>query len=328
MREFRKIKAFAVLSALAFIAVQCGDKKGSSNDLTGKFTFIKGQVMVNAKPASLGGVVSINDKVEVKDKAAAILQFSSAAVLTLKSNSVLLVSSLIKGENGKATIELNQTAGSSFSKIAKGSADYSIKTPTAVAGVRGTSFELTVGTNGKKTQIKLLEGKVAVAKPVELTKGEEVAPVIVEAGQKVEADSSAAAVTKPATLTTVEKSSLQAMNKVEIVTPEVMKQIDEKKDTPAAAPAVVIPAEVEKHITGETASAISEEDLKKTEKEAPKKLTLSDIKKQYGSIALIETKNGKKYQGAFKQVGNNMEIITVDGKVKVPVTNIGRVTQQ
>ncbi|AFM13640.1 FecR family protein [Turneriella parva] len=153
-------------AVVALVAVGCGDKKDQTSLDSAKFTYVKGDVLVSGKPATLGQTVSKDATIEVKNNSMAVLQFSSSASITLKANSVLSIANLSKNESGKPVIELSQSSGASFSKIAKGQSEFSIKTPTAVAGVRGTSFELTVG-NGKTTQIKLLEGKVAVIKATE-----------------------------------------------------------------------------------------------------------------------------------------------------------------
>jgi hypothetical protein len=294
---------------VAFVAANCGEKKEQASLDSAKFTYVKGDVLVSGKAATLGQTVSKDATIEVKNNSMAVLQFASAASITLKANSVLSIANLSKNDSGKPVIELSQNTGSSFSKIAKGQSEFSIKTPTAVAGVRGTSFELVVG-NGKTTQIKLLEGKVAVAKiaptaTAEVVKEELAKATVVEAGQKIEAD--ATHVSKPTEITEGEKSSLQAMNTVEIA---------------PTSGKVVVPESVEKYATGVTASA----SLTEAAKPEVKKLTLADIKAKYGRIARIETKNGKAYVGYFNQTGANMTIQTVDGQISIPVASVQKVT--
>jgi hypothetical protein len=296
-------------AVVALVAVGCGEKKDQASLDSAKFTYVKGDVLVSGKPATLGQTVSKDATIEVKNNSMAVLQFSSSASITLKANSVLSIANLSKNEAGKPVIELSQSSGASFSKIAKGQSEFSIKTPTAVAGVRGTSFELTVG-NGKTTQIKLLEGKVAVIKATEGQTAESIKEdlaqaTVVEAGQKVDVD--AKAVSKPAEITESEKTSLQAMNTVEIA---------------PVSGKVVVPESVEKYATGAATSA----SLTDAAKPEVKKLTLADIKAKYGRIAKIQTKNGKEYVGYFNQQGAEMTIQTVDGQVRVPVANVQKVT--
>jgi len=61
------------------------------------------------------------------------------------------------------------------------------------------------------------------------------------------------------------------------------------------------------------------------EEEAAPEVTLDDIKKQYGSLSKVTTKNGKTFVGAFKQVGGKFEIITVKGKEVVSAPDIAKV---
>jgi len=299
-------KLIISLAAVSFVAVACGEKKEQASLESAKFTYVKGDVLVSGKPAALGQAVSKDATIEVKNNSMAVIQFASAASITLKANSVLSIANLSKNEAGKPVIELSQNNGSSFSKIAKGQSEFSIKTPTAVAGVRGTSFELSVA-NGKTTQIKLLEGKVVVAKP-DATKAELDQATVVEAGQKIEATT--AGVAKPAEITEAEKTSLQAMNTVEIA---------------PASGKVVVPESVEKYATGAAPSASLTEAAAAKPVEV-KKLTLADIKAKYGRIAKVQTKNGKEYVGYFNQAGAEMTIQTVDGQVSVPVANVQKVT--
>lgn len=298
------------VAAVALVAVGCGEKKEQVSLDSAKFTYVKGDVLVSGKPATLGQMVGKDATIEVKNNSMAILQFANAASITLKANSVLSIANLAKNDAGKPVIALTQANGSSFSKIAKGQSDFSIKTPTAVAGVRGTSFELEVG-DGKATKIRLLEGKVAVAKieaseTPEQVQAELEKATVVEAGQKVEVDNKA--VSKPVEMTEAEKSSLQAMNSIEIA---------------PASGKLVVPDSVEKYAKGETTSAAVNDAAAKPE---VKKLTLADIKAKYGRIAKIQTKNGKEYVGYFNQQGAEMTIQTVDGQVRVPVASVQKVT--
>jgi len=299
-------------AVVALVAVGCGEKKEQASLDSAKFTYVKGDVLVSGKPATLGQTVSKDATIEVKNNSMAVLQFSSAASITLKANSVLSIANLAKNDTGKPVIELSQSSGASFSKIAKGQSEFSIKTPTAVAGVRGTSFELEVG-NGKTTKIKLLEGKVAVAHVTPTSTAAEVKEelakaTVVEAGQKIEAD--ATHVAKPTEITEAEKSSLQVMNTVEIA---------------PASGKVVVPESVEKYATGASTSASLTEAAAAPKAEV-KKLTLADIKAKYGRIARIEIKSGKAYVGYFNQQGDQMTIQTVDGQVRVPVASVQKVT--
>jgi len=294
-------KLIISLTAAAMVAGACGGKTDKTHLEKAKFTFIKGNVTVGGKTASLGQAVNKDANVEVKANSMAIIQFSDAASITLKANSTLSIATLATDATGKPVVELSQTSGSSFSKINKGRSAFAIKTPTAVAGVRGTSFELTLG-EGKTTYIKLLEGKVALSKNSSVPARTEV--IVLEAGQKAEV--SEKGITKASEMTESERKNLQALSSVEISENQVT---------------ALVPEAVSKYATGETNSAALSEVTDQADKR-----TLAEIKAKYGRIARIQTKNGKEYVGFFDQHDQKMKIQTVDGEVTVPVASVRKVT--
>ena len=53
-----------------------------------------------------------------------------------------------------------------------------------------------------------------------------------------------------------------------------------------------------------------------------KRLTISELKKKYGTLSVITTKDNKKYIGAFRITGNKIEIITTGGKITLPSSKV------
>jgi len=315
---------------LVFFGQACKEK---SKELTGNFTFIKGDVTVNSKKVTIGTPVRSKDVVNVSDASGAIIQFSTGALITLKANTELEVSKLLYGSDGKPGIELNQQKGSTFSKIQPGKAEYKISTPTAVAGVRGTAFNISVGGAGK-TEIQLLQGKVAVSKPSAKAEGSSEAaapkeePVELQAGQKLETSSEG--IEEAVKLKADEKENLEKLNQITFVAED--KLVDEKalkEEATTIAPESVVQETIVEDSTSIAAATDEKETVKKAEKakkeEAPK-MTLAELKKKYGQLSKITTKDGQSYVGAFEQQGSNMVITTIDGKVKVPVANIAKVS--
>jgi hypothetical protein len=187
MKRFQKILPVFLIAAA--ILVDCKGKSKSAEQIHGTITFIRGSVLLNQNPAQIGTKVSMSDSIEVKDKSTAVVQFSTNAMITIESNSSLVVKSLLQGKDGVPTIAMDQSRGSTFNKIVPGKANYSVNTPTITAGVRGTAFR--VNTGGEEgTQIELFTGKVALMKdPGETPAGQEAAApteeLILEAGQKI-----------------------------------------------------------------------------------------------------------------------------------------------
>src|SRR5262245_31346892 len=70
---------------VAFVAINCGEKKDQASLDSAKFTYVKGDVLVSGKPAALGQTVSKDATIEVKNNSMAVLQFASAASITLKA---------------------------------------------------------------------------------------------------------------------------------------------------------------------------------------------------------------------------------------------------
>jgi hypothetical protein len=280
-------KSIALVVALtAIIAVNCKKDQSTANnaEVKGYLVFLKGNVYVNEKEAVLRGQVKQNDVIRTDKKSAATIQFAESAVVKLQASTQLEVSKLAMGTD-KPDIALLQKKGSTFNKIVKGQADYHLSTPTAVAGVRGTSFSVSVSKDNT-TEVQLLKGRVEV----KTTSATQEAPVILEEGKKVlvEEDAGIIKVSKVEELKKDEAKELTVENKVEVLSqPEIQKFIAE---TP------------------------KEGEVEKVEKEAPRKLTLEDLKAQYGRLSKIILKSGQTYIGAFQQKGAEMIIITVDGR--------------
>ncbi|MDH5716917.1 MAG: FecR family protein [Spirochaetia bacterium] len=332
----KKTIKISVIVAFLLTAVGCSEKQ-KEKEFTGVFTFVSGTVLHNSHPAKVGMNVTQHDIIETNEKSGAIIQFEDSALITLKSNTKLDVNMLAKGEEGKAMINIAQNSGSTFSKITPNKSKYSIKTPTAVAGVRGTSFSVEVSED-KKTDIKLLQGKVAVKKTAPDAAKKEAKEtqdifvegakdvVLLEAGQKIE--STEKEISKKEELKSEEKIELETLNNIAFVTEEKL------KDTSILKKEIenIAPSNVQENITGVEAEEKKEiiEDKKEVEKPKakaePKKITLDDLRKKYGQLSRIKTKSGKEYIGAFKQAGNEMKITTIDGIVSVPVSDIGKVS--
>lgn len=307
-----KKKSIAVVVALAAIlAVNCKPQRSAqTNEIKGHLVFLKGEVTVNNKEARMGLQVQQDDVIETGKKSAATIQFPGSALIKLKASTKLEVRRLLMGAD-KPEIGLVQAKGNTFNKIVKGQADYNLSTPTAVAGVRGTTFSVKVNNKDNATTVRLLEGKVAVKTSASETQEE---PVMLEAGKKVvigeEAKTKQIKVQAIEDLATDEKVDLADESKEETVLD--LPQIEElvKKEEPKQ----------------EDAKKDEKTDEKQVEKkQEPKKLTLADLKAKYGRLSKIILKSGQEYIGAFQQKGAEMIIITVDGRFKHKPSDIERV---
>jgi hypothetical protein len=320
--SFRRVifLLFAVIGVITLIysfTLTCKkpdtDESGKVDDLIGKITFKRGTVLVNGAETGIGTVINETDVVKTKKKSMAVIQFGSGALITVKSNSVFKVEMLQKKANGKPIVQLLQKKGFSFNKVKTGFGDYRLKSPTSVAGVRGTAFSLVVGKKGK-TSIKLFEGKVN-ASPIVKGKVVEEKAVVLKSGQKIVA--SKKGVGKVSKLAKSEKKMLRSLNKISFV-----------PVTPAedAAPVTEVPEA--KEVVPEKTQELLVPGITKEGDKAEKKMTLAELKAKYGKLSKIITKSGKTYIGIFQQKGNKMEITTVDGVISIPANDIKKISQQ
>lgn len=319
------LKTAGLLATLALVVnlAHCKENptadKSPEQDLAGKITFLKGtDVTVNNHPAKLGMTVGKNDWIRLKKGNMVVIQFGKNALSTLKDDCEVKVSQLAPGADGKPDIKLFQKKGFSFNKVKPGTTNFSVKSPTAVAGVRGTVFSLQIE-NGR-TRVHLLRGKVRTT-PVE--KGKEVASksVDIETGQSVELDSQKGT-SKVAKISAKAEAALKAFDKVKIID-----KIDEVNLNNATKLQELQPGKI---IEEKALETLEKADGKDEAKAAPapakkKNLTLAQIKAKYGSLSVVKTKDGKKYIGAFEQKGAYMQIITTKGVVKIPSSNLAKV---
>lgn len=296
MKKIFSSKLAILISVGLFAFAVIGCKEGDKSSMRGVFTFVKGTVTNNGQVAKLGDAVKEGDLLISQKKSTAVVQFSSGALVTLRSTSELKVSALSQDKNGKKIVALSQKKGSTFSKIVSSeNVDYSISAPTLTAGVRGTSFGLNVSKDGS-TEIKLLKGKVAVA-PDKAKAGSEAKELLLSSGNKIKVTGSRG-ISEPQKLTSKDTKELSSMNKIELV-PNVEK----------APKAVSISAEVSEVISAEV-----------------QEYTLKDLEKEYGKISKIVTKSGKIYVGNFAQKGGHMVVRTTDGQFSVPSNQVEKVS--
>lgn len=116
----------------------------------------KAQMVLSGKkaPAKLGAVIKVGDQVLVAPGGRIGIQFADGASVLLTAGADFIY---------KQPTEYFQAAGESsmiFTRTATSPKQWSIRSPTVTAAVRGTGF--TVQVQGKKTRIALFEGKLIV----------------------------------------------------------------------------------------------------------------------------------------------------------------------
>ena len=193
----RKIISILLISGL--IAIVSCSKEEAKNRNTALITFLLGDVtyMDNGEwnSAEPGIQLLETQRLKTGDRSAADVQIGES-VVRVKENSELILATLFKGEvTGLEKNSLELTVGKLLvkpKKLMKGE-EFQIKTPTAVAGVRGTQF-VVEASKTRDTRISVLEGKVKVGRRIKALEQIESSPVKDEAvikqlEQKVEENS-------------------------------------------------------------------------------------------------------------------------------------------
>ena len=257
--------------------------KTDDKTICGQIKFLKNTVILNGQNITKPQEFCANDILETKYDSAAVIQFSSYAIITVKQNSKLKLNKAKNLDPHKIYTSLYQISGSTFSKVNHNKADYFISTPTIVAGVRGTSFEII--NNDKETEIKVFDGRVSLRRHnSKIAIDDERRKVYVNTQEKV-------------TITENNIYKPQKLNEMEHSRLKLMRQINPNDK------------ELNKHLY----TNLSKDSLTLNivpEKKFIYKLTIEDLVKLYGGVSRISLRNGYEYIGAFKQTGDNVAIFT------------------
>ncbi|MBE7411071.1 MAG: lipoprotein LipL45 [Leptospiraceae bacterium] len=114
--------------------------------------------------ANLGSTLRPGDKVLTGDKAKVDIQIGDGSVVRLAAKTTMDFNKLMLNDNGTADTQMALVSGKVFAKVQKAQKNdnFSVVTPTAIAGVRGTSFIMENGKDNKAT-VKVIDGSVALA---------------------------------------------------------------------------------------------------------------------------------------------------------------------
>ena len=110
----------------------------------------------------IGAKLAKGDSVKVGPASECQLKFASMAVVSIRENTQVTIDALALNDS-TSQVKLGLQAGTVLSKVKKlaGGDTYAVRTQTAVGGVRGTEFGVTVTPQGS-TLVSVKEGTVAV----------------------------------------------------------------------------------------------------------------------------------------------------------------------
>ncbi len=119
------------------------------------------------RPLAVGSQLTGGETVLTGPRSSAAFRFADNTTLTQQESSKLTFGRLAAyGKTGMVSTELSLDSGrleASAAKQLSPSGGFSVRTPVAVAGLRGTGFRLNVDEDGKTLRNEVLEGAVAVS---------------------------------------------------------------------------------------------------------------------------------------------------------------------
>lgn len=318
--------AFVVTLLCACVGLgSCAKKEGPP--LAAVIVFLAGDVKVGPaaggpRNAELGERLSAGDVITTGDRSHATIQIGDRGVTRVERNSRVEITKLFSAGDGEMFLYKGEVAA----KIARlqRSESFMVKSPTAIAAVRGTEFIASYRNGSGKVAVR--EGKVAVTpmeEGVEAPAGE----TMVEQGKTavIKVDEAAPAEEK----TTVEVRPITELEvmKIEIVAaapiiPDIEKARVEEIVV-ASAPVVEKEKELEPRIVVEEKKVQAEEKAEKIEKLIQKQsATMEEIKEAFDRIDEISLYNGKVLRGAIIERGRQYSILTTNGTVRVPENQV------
>jgi len=163
----------------------------------GVFMIVKGDVKVISKSkmssAKVGMKVTEGDTVTTGPESRAKIVMSDKNVLNISPNSKVLIE-IYKNNSatGEKKVELKVDHGKVRATVEQKYDDeentFKIKTPTAVAGVRGTDFSVSFDPISKLSKVITFKGAVAVASSTLSGNNGSLAPILIRAGESTDID--------------------------------------------------------------------------------------------------------------------------------------------
>ncbi len=192
-----------------------------------------GEVMIVAgnteKPATVGDVLITGDGIRTGADSIADVLYGSEGIIRIQPDSNILLSSLMDPATGDSQLDMPQgKMYVTLSKLKKG--DFRVKTPTAVASVRGTSFRITA--DEKASRLDVVTGAVRI-NPVQNDTVVTGVEKTVETNQTVELDEKAVKQAveqkKEITVTEMKAEEVEEIRKeIRDIKPEMLEKLNQE----------------------------------------------------------------------------------------------------
>ncbi len=173
------------------ICTAMGGCKKEDPDRTVKIYSTVGEVTITAnaveKRASVGDILSAGDSIRTGDNSIADVLFGTAGIIRIQPGSTIAMASLMDQATGDTQIDMSSgRMNVTLARLKKG--EFRVKTGTAVAAVRGTTFRITA--DEKAMRLDVVTGAVRV-NPVQNNAVVASVETTVETNQTVELDEKA-----------------------------------------------------------------------------------------------------------------------------------------
>ncbi|HOP62095.1 MAG TPA: FecR domain-containing protein [Spirochaetota bacterium] len=157
-------KKFLTMIFTLIVAIIAGCGRGDIEEHA-TLSFMIGDVKINSVEAQIGDILKQNDDIVTGNNSFCDIRIGDS-LIRIKAKSKVKISTLIKSGNIENT-EIGLNTGKMLCKPKKLLKDekFLVKTPTAVAGVRGTQFAVEAD-KLKTTRIKVFQGEVKVARRI------------------------------------------------------------------------------------------------------------------------------------------------------------------
>lgn len=123
--------------------------------------------------AQLGTTVKTGDTIITGPKGKVDLQFVNGSSIRIAPSTTLDFAKLAMNSSGGRDTKLDLASGKLFVNVnkAKKEDEFTVVTPTSIAGVRGTSFVVENDTKKNRAQVRVVEGSVSMAPRIAVLEG-------------------------------------------------------------------------------------------------------------------------------------------------------------
>lgn len=262
--RIRMKKAMIVMCLMAIAAIGCKKQiSDKSITLQGMIGDVKVTSAGVQKAPAIGDVLKKGDIITTGEKSIVDLLIGTQGVIRIHEKSTINMAALFTEPDNDTQLDMNNgKVYVTLTKLSKGS--FKIKTPTAVASVRGTSFRVIAGEGNMRLDV--VKGAVKV-NPVKDNAVVEDIDVVVEANQTTELDTER-----------IEKI-IAKKEKIEVITlkPDDMNEIKNEVKTIKSDVLEKVNVDVKKEIDDEVLQlkdTVKEEKDAKVDKDKEEKLAL------------------------------------------------------